>query len=69
MMSATGRSGFGNATAGVPDSAMKSCAQTDIVDAAANTATIAFRVTSPKQRPSPFPFDRERRLMKSVASN
>jgi hypothetical protein len=46
-MSATGRSGFGKPAAGVPGSAMKSCAQTDIVNAVAKTATIIIRITLP----------------------
>jgi len=39
---------FWKAEAGTPDSTMKSCAETDIVKAAAKTATIAVRITSPK---------------------
>jgi hypothetical protein len=46
MMSATGRSGFGKAAAGEPDSAMKSYAQTEIVNAAAKMAAIVIRITS-----------------------
>ena len=68
-MSATGRSGLGKAEAGAPDSAMKSCAETDIVNAAAKTTTIAVRIRSPMERLGASPFTRERRLMKSIASN
>ena len=46
-ISATGRSGFGNATAGTPASAMNSCAEPDTVSAAAKTAAIVIRITSP----------------------
>jgi hypothetical protein len=43
-MSATGRSGFGKAAAGVPDPAMKSCAELANVNAAAKMAVV--RITS-----------------------
>jgi hypothetical protein len=46
-MSATGRSGFGKAAAGMPDAAKNSCAQTDIVNVAAKTVAIVTRITSP----------------------
>jgi hypothetical protein len=43
-MSATGRSGFGKATAGTPDCAMKSCAAPEMVNAAAKTTPIVVRI-------------------------
>jgi hypothetical protein len=43
-MSATGRSGFGKATAGTPGCAMKSCAAPEIVNAAAKTTPIVIRI-------------------------
>ena len=45
-MSATGRSGFGKAAAGAPDS--NSCAEPDTVNTAAKTAAIAllYRITN-----------------------
>jgi hypothetical protein len=46
-MSATGRSGFGKAVAGVPDPAKNSCAETDIVNMAAKTIASVIRMTSP----------------------
>jgi hypothetical protein len=46
-MSATGRSGFGKAVAGLPDSARNSLAETDIVNAVAKTVAIVIRLTSP----------------------
>ena len=46
MMSATGRSGFGKATAGKPDPAKNSWAETDIVTVA-KIAIIVIRRTSP----------------------
>ena len=46
-MSATGRSGFGKAVAGVPDPAKNSCAETDIVNMAAKTMASVIRMTSP----------------------
>ena len=49
-MSATGRSGFGKAAAGVPDCAMKSWAEADIVKAATKTTTIAVGIRSPAPR-------------------
>jgi hypothetical protein len=42
-MFATGRSSFGKATAGVPGSARKSCAETDVMNPAAKTAAIVIR--------------------------
>src|SRR5437868_6163920 len=45
IMSAIGRSGFGKEAAGVPGPAMKSWAETDIVNAAAKTTTIVIRIT------------------------
>src|SRR5262249_47516798 len=45
-ISATGRSGFGNATAGAPASAMNSCAEPDTASKAAKTAAIVIRITS-----------------------
>jgi hypothetical protein len=62
-------SGFGKATAGVPDPAMKSCAETDIVNAAAKTATTVIRIRSPTQRLRASKFARERPLMESIGSN
>jgi hypothetical protein len=38
-----GRSSFGKATAGVPGSARKSCAETDVMNPAAKTAAIVIR--------------------------
>jgi hypothetical protein len=46
-MSATGRSGFEKAAAGVLDSARNSLAETDIVNVAAKTVAIVIRMTSP----------------------
>jgi hypothetical protein len=46
-MSATGRSGFGKAAAGVPDPAKNSRAETDIVNVTAKTVAIVIRMTSP----------------------
>jgi hypothetical protein len=45
-MSATGRSGFGKAAAGVPGPAKNSWAETDIAKVAAKTVAIVFRMTS-----------------------
>src|SRR5262249_46122333 len=42
--SATGRSGFGNALAGAPASAMNSCAEPDTVRTAAKKAAIVIRI-------------------------
>jgi hypothetical protein len=44
---ATGRSGFGKAAAGVPDPAINSCAEADIVKVAAKTAAVAICITTP----------------------
>ena len=43
MISATGRSGFGKASAGVPDGAMKSWAAPRMVSAAVKASAIAIR--------------------------
>ena len=45
--SATGRLGFGNATAGAPSSSMNSCAEPDNVSTAANTTATIIRISSP----------------------
>src|SRR5262245_58993863 len=46
-ISAMGRSGFGNATADAPASAMNSCAELDTVSTATKKAAIVIRITSP----------------------
>jgi len=43
-----GRSGFGKATADVPDPAMRCCAEIDTVRAVTKTTTIVFRITLSK---------------------
>jgi hypothetical protein len=50
-MSATGRSGFGKATAGTPGGAMKSCGPPEMVNAAAKTTPIVIiRIMLPELR-------------------
>src|SRR5580704_16342021 len=44
IMSATGRSGFGNASAGTPAPGVASCAKPDIANAAVSTTAIVTRI-------------------------
>src|SRR5262245_43313972 len=54
-MSAIGRSGFGKAAAGVPDSGMKSCAETDTVNVAAKKAEIVIDIRPRNNSMGRFP--------------